>query len=131
DSANNALTINGTVTTSNFINYTFGLDVDAKNFRAVNTTSKENKLYYGQLYLSTNLHIAGTETKPIVDGTLAINDATKFTIVLPQAEPGVVQREGIVEFVDFNAPENDSLFRNYDSLNKTSNPMGFDVTANI
>lgn len=131
DSANNALTINGTVATTNFINYTFGLDVDAKNFRAVNTTQKENNLYYGAVYLSTNLHIAGTESAPIVDGSLNINDETNFSIVLPQAEPGVVQREGIVEFVNFDAPANDSLFKNYDSLNKTANPMGFDVTLNI
>jgi autotransporter translocation and assembly factor TamB len=40
DSANNALTINGNVSTTNFINYKFGLDVDANNFRAVNTTVK-------------------------------------------------------------------------------------------
>jgi hypothetical protein len=131
DSANNALTINGNVSTTNFINYKFGLDVDAKNFRAVNTTSKDNKLYYGQLYMSTNLHIGGTEAAPIVDGSLSINDATNFTIVLPQAQPGVVQREGIVEFVNFDAPENDTLFAAYDSLNQTSNPLGFDITANI
>jgi autotransporter translocation and assembly factor TamB len=131
DSANNALTINGNVSTTNFINYKFGLDVDADNFRAVNTTSKDNKIYYGDLYLSTNLHIGGTESAPIVDGSLSINDATDFTIVLPQAEPGVVQREGIVEFVNFDAPENDTLFAAYDSLNQTSNPLGFDITANI
>ncbi len=131
DSAGRALTINGTVATSNFINYQFGLDVDAKNFRAVNTTQKDNKLYYGQLYLSTNLHIGGTETAPVVDGTLSINDETRFSIVLPQAEPGVAQREGIVSFVNFDAPENDSLFIAYDSLNKAANPMGFDITANI
>jgi autotransporter translocation and assembly factor TamB len=131
DSANNALTIDGNVSTTNFINYKFGLDVDADNFRAVNTTSKDNKLYYGQLYMSTNLHIGGTEAAPIVDGSLSINDATNFTIVLPQAQPGVVQREGIVEFVNFDAPENDTLFAAYDSLNQTSNPLGFDITANI
>jgi hypothetical protein len=131
DSANRALTINGNVATTNFINYRFGLDVDADNFRAVNTTSKDNKLYYGQLYLSTNLHIGGTESAPIVDGSLSINDATNFSIVLPQTEPGVVQREGIVEFVNFDAPENDTLFAAYDSLNQTSNPLGFDITANI
>jgi translocation and assembly module TamB len=131
DSANNALTINGAVSTSNFINYKFGLDVDAKNFRAINTTQKENKLFFGELFLSTNLHIAGTEAAPIVDGTLTINDETRLSIVLPQAEPGVVERQGIVEFVNFDAPENDSLFVAYDSLNEVANPMAFDITANI
>ncbi|MGZ5285900.1 MAG: translocation/assembly module TamB domain-containing protein, partial [Flavisolibacter sp.] len=50
--------------------------------------------------------------------------------VVPQAEPGVVNREGIVEFVDMDSPENDSLFLAYDSLNQ-SNVLGFDIAVNI
>ena len=131
DSANNALTLNGKVATTNFINYKFNLDVDAQNFRALNTTKKDNKIYYGDLNLSTNLHIGGTEVAPIVDGSVVINDGTNFTVVIPQAEPGVAQREGVVEFVDFNAPGNDSLFlANYDSLN-VSSLVGYDITTNI
>jgi hypothetical protein len=130
DSANNALNLNGSITTSNFINYGFNLDVDAKNFRALNTTKKDNKLYYGQLYLTSNLHIGGTELKPIVDGAVTINNGTNFSIVIPQQEPGVVEREGVVVFTDFDVPENDSLFLAYDSLN-TSQIFGFDIATNI
>ncbi|MFN2458474.1 MAG: hypothetical protein ABR502_09755, partial [Chitinophagaceae bacterium] len=36
DSANNALTLDGTVSTTNFINYGFDMDVNANNFRALN-----------------------------------------------------------------------------------------------
>ena len=50
DSANNEMNLNGNIATSNFINYGFNLDVDAKNFRALNTTNKDNKIYYGQLF---------------------------------------------------------------------------------
>jgi len=130
DSANQALTIDGSVRTLNFINYRFNLDVDAENFRALNTTKQDNKIYYGALNISTNLHVSGTESSPTVDGSLSINDGTAFTIVIPQAEPGVVAREGVVEFVDFSSPENDSLFLAYDSLN-TASVLGFDITANI
>lgn len=131
DSANNALTINGNVQTSNFINYAFNLDVDSKDFKAINTTKKDNKLFYGQLVISTNLHVGGTEEAPVVDGALTVNNGTNFSIVLPQAEPGVVEREGVVQFVDFDAPGNDSLFMAaYDSLN-VSDILGFDISTNI
>lgn len=130
DSANHALTLNGTVLTPNFINYNFNLDVNANNFRTLNTTKKDNKIYYGQLYINTDLHIAGTEVKPIVDGTLTINDNTNLSVVIPQAEPGVVEREGIIEFVDMDNPGTDSLFLAYDSLNK-STITGLDVNVNI
>jgi len=130
DSANNRLTIDGSVLTSNFINYNFDLDVSARNFRALNTTSKDNKIFYGQLFLNTNMHIGGTEKSPVVDGAVRIVEGTNFNVVIPQAEPGVAQREGIVEFVDFENPQIDSLFRQYDSLN-TSTLTGFDVALNI
>lgn len=130
DSTNNTLTIDGNVLTSNFINYDFNLDVTARNFLAMNSTKAQNKLYYGKLNISADLHVAGNEQTPVVDGSVKVNDGTELSVVIPQAEPGVQQREGIVEFVDMDAPENDSLFLNTDSLNKT-NILGMDITANI
>ncbi len=131
DSANSPFVFDGTVLTTNFINYAFNLTIKADNFRAINTTKKDNKLYYGQLYLSTNLHVGGTESAPIVDGRLSVNDKTNFAVVIPQQEPGVVSRDGIVKFVDMNAPETDSLFKKaYDSI-KTSSLIGYDINTNI
>jgi hypothetical protein len=66
----------------------------------------------------------------VVDGSLTVNDGTRLFVVVPQENPGLVQRDGIVQFVDMDAPENDSLFLDADSLNKT-NVKGMDVTANI
>ncbi len=131
DSAQNSLIINGNAFTSNFVNYRFDMRLRANNFRAINSTKRDNKLFYGQIYFNTNLNISGTEAAPVVDGRLVINEGTKFTVVLPQQEPGIVDREGVVEFVDFDAPLNDSLFMAaYDSLNTT--PFtGMDVSVNI
>lgn len=130
DSTNNALTIDGNILTNNFINYDFNLSVNATNFMVLNSTKSQSKLYYGKLNVSTNLHIAGTELKPVIDGSLTVNDGTDLSVVVPQEDPGIVQREGIVQFVDMDAPENDSLFLGYDSLNK-ANVKGIDVTVNI
>ncbi|WP_132055859.1 translocation/assembly module TamB domain-containing protein [Pseudocnuella soli] len=130
DTAGQALNIDGTVKSSNFINYAFDLDVNADNFKALSTVKQPNALYYGDLVISTRMHVGGTETAPEVDGQVTVEEATNFSIVIPQAEAGVVSRDGVVEFVDFDAPLNDSLFRAYDSIN-TSSLVGFDVAANI
>ncbi|WP_152268486.1 translocation/assembly module TamB domain-containing protein [Agriterribacter humi] len=131
DSASNALMLDGTAATSNFLNYNFDLKIRADNFRALNSTKKDNKLFYGQLYFNTNLTVKGTEKAPVIDGSLKVNEKTKMTIVLPQNEPGVADREGIVVFIDKDAPKNDSLFlASYDSLN-TSSLQGMDVSVNI
>ncbi len=130
DTANNSLTLNGTVQTPNFTNYNFDFDVNAKNFQVLNTTKKDNKIYYGKLVITSNMHVGGTELAPDIDGNITVNDGTDLSVVIPQQEPGVVARDGIVEFVDMDAPENDSLFLAYDSLN-ISPFRGMNIITNI
>jgi translocation and assembly module TamB len=130
DSANNTLSLNGAIITNNFINYEFNLKVAAKNFQLLNSTKKENPLYYGRMNVSSELSITGTELKPIVDGKVTVDDGTALTVVVPQPEPGVQSREGIVDFVDMSNPASDTLFKRYDSLNRT-NVVGMDIALNI
>ncbi|HLL41787.1 MAG TPA: translocation/assembly module TamB domain-containing protein, partial [Segetibacter sp.] len=135
DSTNNSLIIDGLAGTSNFTNYNLDLTLRARNFRAINVTKRQNPPYYGQLFLNTNMSIKGTETAPVVDGTLRINDSTNLSIVLPQPEPGVVDREGVIEFVDMDAQGSDTLFKRtlarYDSTFNSTALTGFDVSVNL
>ncbi|MDQ6756573.1 MAG: translocation/assembly module TamB domain-containing protein, partial [Bacteroidota bacterium] len=131
DTADNDLVIDGRVNTTDFKNYAFNLTVNANNFQAINTTKKDNKIFYGKMVLTTALNIKGTNDEPIIDGALTVNDKTKFSVVLPQAEQGMVAREGIVRFVDLDAIPEDSLFMlPYDSLN-VSRLVGYDISTNI
>jgi hypothetical protein len=131
DTANNTMVLDGTAVTSNYRNYELNFTMRANNFQMLNSTRQDNNLFYGKLFFNSNLRIRGTEATPIVDGSITVNDKTVMTIVLPQKEPGIVQREGVIEFIDVDAPLNDSLFlAAYDTLNTTS-LRGLDVTANI
>lgn len=131
DTTNNAIVIDGAINTTDFFNYSFNLKINADNFQAINSTRKNNKLFYGKMVFSTALTITGDQSHPVVDGNLTINDKTDFTVVLPQSDPGVVQRDGIVRFVDYSATPQDSLFMApYDSLKKSA-LIGYDVTVNI
>jgi hypothetical protein len=131
DSANNKAVITGTVYTTDYTSYKFGLDIATNNFRVYNATQADNKLYYGQLYLDSKIHITGDMDKPVVDATLGINAKTKMTIVIPQDDPGIEDRKGVVEFVNKKAPRLDSLMKHQlDSLKK-ANIVGMDVSANI
>ncbi len=131
DSAGNALELDGRVNTTDFSNYAFDLKLNADNFQALNTTKQDNKIYYGKMFLTTALNIGGTNINPVVEGSITVNDQTNFTVVLPQQQTGVVEREGIVRFVDMDATPQDSLFLlPYDSLN-ISRLTGFDISTNI
>lgn len=131
DSADNRLNIDGTVGTTNFVNYEFDLNIRARNFKALNVPKVRNSIYYGDLVISTNMHVGGTEAAPKVDGSLTVNEGTDFSVVIPQRDPGVSSREGVVQFIDFDAPENDSLFMApYDSLNRSA-LIGYDIATNL
>ena len=132
DTADNAVIIDGSVDTKDFMSYGFNLKINADNFQAINSTKKDNPLFYGKMVFSTALTIQGTPTNPVIDGSLTINDNTNFSVVLPQNEPGVVQREGIVRFVDYSKTAQDSLFMMapYDSLHM-SPFQGYNVSVNI
>jgi len=100
DENDNELAVNGTIQSTDFVNYNFGLTVVAHDFRAIHSKASDNDLFYGDLFLDTKLNIKGTIENPVVDGNIKINKETKFTVVLPQSDPSIADREGVVEFVD-------------------------------
>ncbi len=131
DSAGNKAIVTGTVYTKTYTDYKFGIDINSNNFRVFNSTAADNKLYYGQLYLDSKITIRGDMNKPVIDANLKVNDKTLFTIVIPQSDPGVQDRKGVVEFVNKKAPRVDSLLKGkLDSLKK-SDITGLDISANI
>lgn len=105
DEKGNDLTINGKLNNQNYTNLGFDLTVDADNFKAVNSKAKDNDTFYGELFLDNHLLVRGTMNSPYVEGTVKINKDTKFTIVLPQDDPSIADREGIVEFIDQDQPK--------------------------
>jgi hypothetical protein len=130
DENDNELTVNGTIKSADFRNYNFGLTIVANDFRAIHSKAADNDLFYGDLILDTKLNIQGTIDSPIVGGTIKIKEDTKFSIVLPQSDPSIADREGIVEFVN----EDDLYLKQTASMEKKLNQsalIGMDVSVDI
>ncbi len=131
DSAQNTASVNGTIYTTTFMDYRFDLDLVADNFQVINSTKDDNELYYGKMFVNTGLSIGGSMNSPSVDGTLRVNDKTNFTVVLPQSDPAIEERAGIVEFVDMDHPELAAILSSeLDSLNQSS-ILGMNVSVNL
>lgn len=130
DSAGNEAIVDGTIFTSDYKDYRFDLEVLADNFQVMNSTRDNNKLYYGRLFIDTDLHIHGAIDHPVVDGTLTVKENTSLTVVIPQTDPGIVEREGIVEFVDMDTIEINTYSVNIDTMIK-SELRGLDVVVSI
>jgi hypothetical protein len=131
DSAQNTASVNGMVYTTTFTDYRFDLALGADNFQVINSAKDDNELYYGKMFVNTDLTIGGSMNAPAVDGILRVNDNTNFTIVLPQSDPAIEERQGIVEFVDMDSPELASVLSSErDSLSQSS-ITGMNISVNL
>ncbi|WP_095954789.1 translocation/assembly module TamB [Flavobacterium sp. ACN6] len=130
DENDNELYVNGSIQSADFVKYNFNLLVEANDFRAINSKAADNDLFYGDLFLDTKLNIKGNLDSPVIDGTIKINKETKFTVVMPQSDPSIADREGIVEFVD---EDNMYLKQTVDMQNQLdqSELKGLDVNVAI
>jgi len=130
DKDGNSLNIDGQVLTQTYRDFAFNLDVNAKDFKVVNSEKSNEALMYGVLAIDAGLKIRGNLDLPKVDGRLAVTDDTDFTFVLPQSSPTLQEREGIVEFIDQDQVALNKTIK-ADSISSQTRMKGMDVSVNI
>lgn len=126
DAESNTFAIDGTIGTESYINPTFDLTLTAKNFMAVNSTDKENDLIFGTGSIDADVTIKGDLNLPVVKAKLGVKDNTDLTIMIPESQVDLVERQGVVLFVNKENPD-DILTRQ--SEETTSAFSGFDIQA--
>ncbi len=126
----NILLIDGQLITKNYIDYKFNIDIKAVDFKAISSTAKNNDLYYGTLVFDSNIQLRGNMETPKVTGQIRVSDKTNFTIVMPQEDPSIADREGIVEFIDQESLREAALRKYNDDFNN-SKFKGLDVSVAI
>ncbi len=130
DRDGNSMNIDGQVLTQTYRDFAFNLDLDAKDFKVVNSEKSNEAIMYGILSIDAALQVRGNLDLPKVDGRLSVADDTDFTFVLPQSSPTLQEREGIVEFIDQDQVALNKTIK-ADSLNSQSRIKGMDVNVNI
>ena len=103
--ANNA-TLDGTVYEQGFQNMSLDLRATFRRFMILNTTRKENNLYYGTAFSTGRLSVSGTPEDLVIRIDAKTDPGTRFAIPLDnQAE---VSRSSFIKFVSY-APTGDTL----------------------
>jgi translocation and assembly module TamB len=93
-------TLDGRIRTRDYTRYFLNLNLKTNKWQALNSTKRDYEMFYGDLFLSTDLNIKGLATAPKIDGEITIHDSTKLTYAMIDDGPGVVGNEGIVRFID-------------------------------
>lgn len=127
DSDNNNFVIGGEVLTEDFANPSFNLKLNAENFRALNSSREDNDLFYGDLLMNANINITGDLNLPIVKGRLKINNDSELTFIIPESQLDIVERDGVVIFVDRENP--DEILTKREAEQTTSDLTGIQLSA--
>jgi hypothetical protein len=132
DSAGHKAVLDGHIYTRNYKQYRFDLAFNADDFILVNTPVETNRIFYGKLNIDIGLQIKGDIDAPVVNGNLHVNKQTDFTLVLPNSDPEVVSRQGVVLFADKEHPIDTARIGTYlDSLKQNTGFRGVTAFANI
>jgi hypothetical protein len=132
DSAGNKAIINGGVLTQDFKQYKFEVDLEANDFRVVNAQPAPDRLFYGKLNIDTDVEVRGDMNAPEVNGSIRINKATDFVLILPTADPEVEDRVGVVRFIDKDHPTDTLATASaLDSISTQTPFRGMDLNMNI
>ena len=108
DPEQNSLRLNGTLSTENYRDFDYDLTVDTDNYLLINNPRRAEYQIQGTLVIGSNLSIKGNQKDLAIQAAVTVRDTTSITYVMPPENLELLSNQGIVEFVDPNAPE-DSL----------------------
>jgi hypothetical protein len=120
--------LSGKVSHQYFDKINMDLRFDTDRFQFLNTTAKDNELFYGSLLLKTAIAITGPVGNPEFNINARTEPGTQFFVV-PLTEEQAISRE---DFIVFGQPERDSLGRDTSYLKdyKLTAP-GIDLQLNL
>ena len=129
DSLGNKAVVNGQVLTKNYVDdYRFNLDVTTDKFLAVQSSQKDNPLFWGKLVVDSDTRITGNLNLPVINTRALVAEGSDLKVAVPNDEAGLVDRDGIVNFVDKSAPLDTMLARQV-KLDSAQAAPGYDIRA--
>jgi hypothetical protein len=99
DGFRNAATLNGTIHHQNFNSMRLDIQANFKNFQVLNTTTKDNSLFYGQGYATGDLRIDGPISNLNISATAKTEKNTR--IYIPISGSTDTEKKDFISFVNF------------------------------
>jgi hypothetical protein len=99
DAYQNKGTLHGYIAHKNFNKFVMNLDGEFTNFQVLNTTSKDNNLFYGQGYATGNLNIFGPSANLKISANARTEKNTK--IYIPISGASETDKKDFITFAHF------------------------------
>ncbi len=108
DKEGNPASINGVIKHQNLKNFSLDVNMQAKNFLCLNTTAKDNELYYGTAYASGSFSFKGPLNAIKIDITAKTEKGTKFFI--PISDENSAKQQNYIRFIQKDSTLNNEKY---------------------
>jgi hypothetical protein len=131
DALRNAAQLNGEITHVNFNSMAIDIRSSFRNFQVLNTTIKDNSLFYGQAYASGNVEFFGPISNLRISSTAKTEKNTR--VYIPISGSSSVEKKDFITFVNFKDTTlvrriDQDLKRNRINLTGLTFDLNLDVT---
>ncbi len=126
----NASLLSGYIQGEGFKINTSKIEVTTKNLMVLNTTKKENPLFYGKIFLDSKILITGTPESPKITLDANVNKGSHLTYVVPE-EPDIIEDENLVVFVSYKEEQNAGIDITEEFRLQQNAGIEMDATLNI
>lgn len=136
DTLGNKASLSGNLFTEDFRDFSYDFSLHTKNFLLMNKPASRDALYYGTVFLDSDIFVEGDRAKPVIRMQAQLDKGTDVAVVLPESETAVEQRRGIVRFVDETNPANTIMSRRKPGTDRTRDTTraklsAIDLTSNV
>jgi len=100
DSNQHSAIIDGSVKMKRFSDFVFALQINTTDFLLFNTTSKDNREFFGKMIVDSKVNISGPMSLPVVNARVKMKEGSNFTFSVPEDKLTTDKGEDVVEFVD-------------------------------
>ncbi|WP_025764761.1 translocation/assembly module TamB domain-containing protein [Dyadobacter tibetensis] len=132
DSLDQSLRVNGNVNIANLPDVAYDLKIDTKNFVALNSTQKQNEMFYGKAMINADLTVKGKGANSIVDGKVKVNPGSNITFVmLDEVSEAGDAAQGVIQFVDMSDSTPTAEVPEMEASKKVTNDFVTQITVDL
>jgi len=108
DEKGQRMRVDGKVLTGDRPEAVLDLQLTTRDFQVLNSTRADNSLFFGVMRINADLKLSGTLDRPVIDAKARLNKGSKLTVIVPESQIDVVERDGVVIFSRID-PATDTL----------------------
>ena len=129
DALKNKGYLDGYLTHRNFSKFRINLNASFTNFQVLNTTDKDNSLFYGQAYSTGDLNMLGPLSNMKISATARTSKNTR--IFIPISGSGSVEKSEFITFVNFKDSTQNKININKKKLSEEPSGITMDLNLDI